>query len=539
MKYAGLMSNAAVAQTAPIDDRQVQNNAGGYVYALDQWKRLDRFLILGADANTYYQKARELTRENAKIVEACWAADPARTAAVITAISVEGRAPKNDPAIFALVLGALSPVDEARAAAYAAIGKVCRTGTHLFQFVATAKAMGKGFGRGMKRAVANWYLEKSVDDVAYQVVKYRSRESLTHEMVLDMARPKVDKAGDPARWALGEWIVGRGTDVPEVYDHLPSIVVDHEFAMKMGADESKSMVAFLKDHTRLPWEALPTWANADPEVQKALLPNMGMTAMVRNLGNLTRIGAITPLSDEEKMVVGRLRDADAIRKSRIHPMQVLTALKIYASGRGLAHGFKTPPSWSPSQRIVKALDDAFYLAFANVVPTGKRFFLGLDVSGSMSSNVSGSASLSCCEAAAALSLVIAKTEENSFIGRFNNGLEPVTFGPGSRLDDVLRQTRDINTGGTDCSLPMQYALQKKMKVDCFVVLTDSETYAGRIHPVEALRQYRKATGIMAKLIVVGMTSSGFTIADPADAGMLDMVGFDTAMPALISEFAKG
>jgi 60 kDa SS-A/Ro ribonucleoprotein len=36
-----------------------------------------------------------------------------------------------------------------------------------------------------------------------------------------------------------------------------------------------------------------------------------------------------------------------------------------------------------------------------------------------------------------------------------------------------------------------------------------------------------------------MVSNGFTIADPNDTGMMDVVGFDTATPALISEFVAG
>ena len=45
-------------------------------------------------------------------------------------------------------------------------------------------------------------------------------------------------------------------------------------------------------------------------------------------------------------------------------------------------------------------------------------------------------------------------------------------------------------------------------------------------------------GIAAKLVVVGMVSNGFSIADPNDAGMLDAVGFDTATPAVIADFAR-
>ncbi|HEV3051923.1 MAG TPA: hypothetical protein VGX50_16565, partial [Longimicrobium sp.] len=65
-----------------------------------------------------------------------------------------------------------------------------------------------------------------------------------------------------------------------------------------------------------------------------------------------------------------------------------------------------------------------------------------------------------------------------------------------------------------------------------------ETWAGSIHPAQALRKYRERTGIPAKLVVVGMASNGFTIADPNDAGMLDVVGFDAAAPQLIADFAR-
>jgi 60 kDa SS-A/Ro ribonucleoprotein len=77
-----------------------------------------------------------------------------------------------------------------------------------------------------------------------------------------------------------------------------------------------------------------------------------------------------------------------------------------------------------------------------------------------------------------------------------------------------------------------------VKADAFVVYTDSETWAGSVHPVQALRAYREKTGIPAKLVVVGLVSNGFSIADPADPGMLDVVGFDAAAPAVIAEFIR-
>jgi 60 kDa SS-A/Ro ribonucleoprotein len=37
---------------------------------------------------------------------------------------------------------------------------------------------------------------------------------------------------------------------------------------------------------------------------------------------------------------------------------------------------------------------------------------------------------------------------------------------------------------------------------------------------------------------IRMTSNGFTIADPNDRGMLDLVGFDATVPAVIRDFVR-
>ncbi len=92
-------------------------------------------------------------------------------------------------------------------------------------------------------------------------------------------------------------------------------------------------------------------------------------------------------------------------------------------------------------------------------------------------------------------------------------------------------------GGTDCALPMLHAKEKKIPIDVFIIYTDNDTWFGDVHPSEALKNYRKAMNIDAKLIVVGMSASSFSIADPADKGMLDFAGFNSNCPNLIRNFA--
>jgi 60 kDa SS-A/Ro ribonucleoprotein len=261
-----------------------------------------------------------------------------------------------------------------------------------------------------------------------------------------------------------------------------------------------------------------------------------MTAMIRNLGNLSKVGLLKPLSDAEKLVYQRLTDAERLRGAKVHPIQVLSALRTYSSGRGV----RSAATWTVSNKTVEALDEAFELSFGAVEPAGTRHLLGLDVSSSMSwGEIAGVPGLTPSAATAALAVVAARTEPWTAIMGFADSFRDLGITAKDRIDEATRKVSGLTFGGTDASLPMTWALANKVNVDTFVVLTDNATWAGQIHPVQALVKYRQATGIDAKLIVVGMTSTGFTIADPTDAGMLDVVGFDGATPALMAKFAKG
>jgi 60 kDa SS-A/Ro ribonucleoprotein len=124
-------------------------------------------------------------------------------------------------------------------------------------------------------------------------------------------------------------------------------------------------------------------------------------------------------------------------------------------------------------------------------------------------------------------------------GGGESGITQVTLSPRMRLDSVIQRIRAIPMGGTDCALPMLWAACHKLIVSAFITYTDSETWAGNIHPAQALRQYREEFVGAAKAVVVGMTSNGFTLADPNDCGMLDVVGFDATAPAVIADFIRG
>lgn len=169
-KYAKHVSKKSTIQTEQMNETQVQNNAGGYVWEVDCWKKLDRFLVLGNDGGSYYASEKEMTKENAQAVLECLNQDGKRAIERIVEMSESGRICKNDSAIFALALASSVENKEVRKLALQNLNKICRIGTHLFTFLENVKEL-KGKGRGLRNSIANWYISKEPFKLAYQVAK--------------------------------------------------------------------------------------------------------------------------------------------------------------------------------------------------------------------------------------------------------------------------------------------------------------------------------------------------------------------------------
>ena len=504
---------------------QVANNAGGFVFSLTPKAQLRRFLILGVDGGTYYQKARKIALDNADVVVALSNTNPRLVIDEIKDVVLNNLAPRINPSLFALAIVA-SPTHntdaETRSEALSLLPQVCRTATQLFIFLNYAKQF-RGWGPTLRNAVSNWYLSKSPSQAAYQIVKYRQREGWTHRDVLRQAHPHGEDDFKP----LFDYACGRETAIPGSL----RIIEGYE---KAKSAPVKELPALIEDY-KLSWEMLPTEALKDANVWRALIDSgLPYTATMRQLARLTQLDVLQ--GDYIKIVADRLSDAEYIAKSNVHPMNILFALKTYSSGQG----FRGNGSWTPVRQVVNALDAAFYASFKNVETSGKRQLIALDVSGSMSFTNIADSNITPREASAAMAMITLAADPTADIVGFTTSLAPLDLDPRRRLDDNVRAISSLPFGGTDCAKPMLYALKHRLEYDQFVVYTDNETWAGSTHPHEALKMYRDKMGIFdAKLVVVGMTATNFTIADPRDPGMLDVVGFDASAPKLISELARG
>ena len=539
MSYLTQSFNTPAPQTEPEMGReqdQVKNNAGGYVFPVTPQVQLDRFLILGSEGGSYYATERTLTLENTRNVLNLVKGDNGVQVVQRVVELAHGRAPKIGPPLFVLAMAASYGNPDTKREAFTSLPSVARTASHLFQFIEYADSM-RGWGRALKNGINNWYTTKSPQDLAYQVVKYRTRNSWSHRDVLRKTHPmSYDHNNLFAYLANKSWTEEDSLSIVKAYEEAKTM-------------HSKQLIEHITKH-QLTWEMLPTESLRDAEVWRAMFPNMPATALLRNLGRLTRLELIKPLSDEASEVATKFSSAEWVKRGRLHPFNILLAYYTYTRGQGYRSRYghnSDAMDWDPVQSVVDSLESAFNHSFQNVEPTGKKIYIGLDVSSSMRSEILGTP-ISAREASSALALYVAKTEPNFHVAAFSSGTQfnfnrsrgtsmiPMQFSSRDSLQDVLKKTERLPFGGTDCALPMLDALEKKIDVDCFIVLTDSETWAGPVHPFAALQKYRTQMNPTAKLVVVGMTSSKFSIADPSDAGMLDMVGFDAAMPRLISDF---
>ncbi|XP_046843919.1 60 kDa SS-A/Ro ribonucleoprotein-like [Xenia sp. Carnegie-2017] len=522
---------------------------------LDDMNRFRRFLVLGSETPTFYVDEKTLGLENKRVFSNLLQAG--RGVEVVNEIekySIEGRTARKQAIVFSLAVCARKGDLATKRQAYKALTKICQISTHLFMFIEFCKVLskpGKGWGRAQRNAIKRWYKEKDPWKLAMDLTKYQKVKGWSHRDVARLIHLKPEETDvSDELFVIMKYVVHAWQKLFEYFfpedkttPHRP--IGENSIAMLeffRAVEEVKTlqkearMVELINQHNLIR-EHIPTrWFNSK-EVWNSLLKKMPMTAMIRNLNKMTSIGLLAEGSPQVKDVCNKLQNENLLRIARIHPFNMLLALTTYKSGKGE----KGSLEWQANVEIAKALEKAFYLSFKNVEPTGKSYMLAMDVSGSMQfSRCIGASTIKPHVASAAMAMMTARTEERHEFVAFSHEIVPMEISSNMNLDEVLNVANNIPMGNADCTQPMLYATNNKLKIDVFIVYTDSETYYGDVTPREALKQYRKHSGIYnAKLIVVAMASNGFTIADPDDPGMLDIAGFDSAAPQVMKEFILG
>jgi 60 kDa SS-A/Ro ribonucleoprotein len=336
-----------------------------------KWNDLQRYLILGASDGVYYAGDPRLSVERAGVVLECLAEDGLRVVNAVLEAAGSGRAPRLDPVLFALAVAA-SPkyADTAvNAAALKALPSVAHTAIHLKKF-ATYVTAHRGWGRSLRSAFADWYLQMPVRDLAQQMLKQRRRGRWSHSDLLRLSHPKPENKAQSVlfRWAVegelsrvsGELLYG---DLKQVYG----------FEIAKKASDKREVIDLIEAY-QLTYEMVPERWLAFADIWEALLDNMPYCAMLRNLGKLTSAGLITSQGESTALVAARLVDNRRIARAKANPVTLLDTLVAFRQKHDVP-------------AISSALETAFYASFANLNPLGRRTGIALDSAAAAASTI--------------------------------------------------------------------------------------------------------------------------------------------------------
>ncbi|VDK84290.1 unnamed protein product [Litomosoides sigmodontis] len=236
--------------------------------------------------------------------------------------------------------------------------------------------------------------------------------------------------------------------------------------------------------------------------------------------------------DPVSLVVRTLTNAEKLRQGRLDPLTILIAKTNYEHG----HEMKRNRIWKPVNDIQNALDKAFYKCMDAVGVTNKRYLIAVDISDSMDSFVQGT-TIACSQAAATLSMAFIYNEIDVIALGFANLLRPLEWNRDMGLGQYLTAAKMLGYGKTDCALPMSWAIEQGIFVDVFIVLTDSDISIKSMKPSDAIQLYRQQMGMPdAKLIIIGITDSVGSLADPTDPNMLVICGINPSVLQVIHDF---
>jgi len=563
--------------------RSREMEAGGEAGAgPEDWLRLDRLLVLGSERGALRTGPGVEDPERLPSTVRCVRADAERVVARVREVFEAGRLAANGAGVRVLALVTALGDDRGRAAACAAVPEVCRTAVDLFRFAEAVTAL-RGWGRSLRRAVGNWYRARFADDLAYQVVKCPRRDGWSHRDLLRLAHPTPATREQAAvfRWILGgaealgrrtvvREIGGRGDEdavgglggldegQPRRYRAVTYPGVGEPPRLLRAVEEVRratsvaEVVRLIVEHD-LPREAVPASWLGEVSVWEALLHRMPTGTMIGDLGALGAVGLLRPGTEAAWWVETRLRDPGVLRSAGLHPMAYYLARRAYEAGQSADGRLR----WEPVPAVVRALDDTFQASMRWVRPVGRPLLVALDLSRSARSAVLPGTRVTVLEAAAAMAVVSVSTEATCLVA----GLVPAVAGlgvggdarlggcvpgltlldvrPGMRVEELVARLEAMPEGIPDGSVPVEWAGRNGLPIEGFVVYTDGGLWGGGMGMARVLAEYRSRTGLAARSVVVGMGGVPFEVADPGDAGMLDVVGCDGEAAELVAAFLRG
>jgi 60 kDa SS-A/Ro ribonucleoprotein len=408
-------------------------------------------------------------------------------------------------------------------------GRMLRT---LFQMVRSGQFGRTSFSSSLQRALQRWLNEASVGKLLSASIG--SDPSLRD--VLRMARPTPK---DNTRRALFGWLTDKPVEkwAPATGADLPALV---QSLIGYRKAESAEMQVLLLGDLPVRWDLLADAAKG-PLVWKAIARQMGPQALRMNLNTLLRHEAFGAQGEDGELieyVAARIADADDIRRSRQFPYQFLAAY-LNASN-------DTP------QPIKAALAQAAEIACGNIPELPGPVVIGLDVSGSMSSPVTGrrgrgaTTKMRCVDVAALFAAAIVRRNPSSVVIPFDTSAYEANIDPQDSILSLAERLAGYGGGGTNCSLPLAEANTRyaHRQFAGAVLVSDNQSWVGvgRHGSTGVMTQWRNFSANQRKL---GVTNPRLVCIDlqpyattqaPERTDILNVGGFSDAVFHVVASF---
>lgn len=534
----GKKINAPVPQSQPLHragrkSADVKMASGGYAFAQDEWARLKALAILGNSNGSYYAGAEQIQDVDGKFLINMVNKYPQGVLDLAHIVSVENLTLKNTvPLMMLATVIRLAPPD-VKDVAWKLMPQMARTGSDFLTFVTYLMELGVKFGRKTRRGVANWYLSKDPKDVLYQMLKYKERSGMSHERVFRLAHvtAQANKSQEHHNFfyaKVTDWLKTGNIPVPLEDEERWSQV--RAASLAHGAKNSKQVAKLVKNF-RLGHEMVPTQYAGDKLVWTALLSQMPMTAMIRNLGRMTSYGVFESDANVDH-VQKRLLDKEALVKARVHPLSLVMALKTYASGKGNRGSL----TWRAHNQLIDYIDEAFYLTMDLQAPSKKTIAFFGDTSGSMDHVLSSG--LHYQEASAALAMTAVHKYNRAHIFGVDDDVLPLSISKRQRLDDAVKQFYR-SSGGTQLDTAFSFLINHNIKVDGIIIATDNESWAGHNHCQVVWEQYRSHINPAAKCLFIQYQAQGYVLSDPDDSSVRTTAGFGPEIFTIIDMMMDG
>lgn len=486
----------------------IVNEAGGLAYKLSPKHALAQYAATGCFNQTFYADAGEQLDKVLALANEVEPEFVAKTAV----FARESSYMKDMPA---MLLAVLSIRD--KALFERVFPRVADNGKMLRNFVQIMRsgAVGrKSLGTLPKRMVREWFEKRNPE----QIFKQSVGQSPSITDILKMVHPK---PSDAEREALFGYFIGREIDP----DKLPEVVTRFE-RFKNGDSAEVPDVPFQM------LTALPLGTKEWTEIARNA--PWQMTRM--NLNTFQRHGVYAD-AEMVRIIAERMRDAEAVRRSRVFPFQLMSAYKAAEANKGIP------------REIAEALQDAMEIATENVPAIDGRVWIFPDISGSMHSPATGyrkgaTSKVSCLDVAALFAATLLRKNPSAEVIPFSDHIVAARLNPRDSVMTNAKILAALPSGGTNCSAPLKELNRRKAKGDLVIYVSDNESWVdsnrGWNSGTATMRQWNefKSRNSDAKLVCIDIQPYAHTQAQER-RDILNVGGFSDQVFKLVAEFANG